>query len=242
MTAWQACDRSEADRMWHLMEQTATNLGQPTVRWFVGFLASHRAFVAADLDESQRLADEALTLGMETGQPDALNVFGAQVLRITRERDGAADLIPMLEQVVAENTDDDTARTMLARFYCDVGDLSATRNSIFQYVESSYRTIHRDLFWMTNLCTVADSLVDLRWKQAALPLLSLLAPYSLQWDEIGPTSNGPVALSVTRLAALVGDPELAETSFTTASALAERFGSPLYQAWTLLDWGRALLE
>lgn len=240
MTAWQACDRSEVDRMWQLMKQSAENIGQPTVRWFVGFLASHRAFVAAELDESQRLADENLKLGMETGQPDALNIFGAQVLRITRERDGASDLIPMLQQVVAENTDDDTANTVLGRFYCDIGDLDAARNSISQYVGNSFRTIRRDLFWMTSMSTIADTVADLGWQEAARSLLPQLAPYMHQWDVIGPSSNGPVALSVARLAALVGDSELAETGFTTALSLAERFVSPLYQARTLLDWGRAL--
>ncbi len=87
--AWQVCDRAEADRMWARMEYSASSLGQPLFRWFVGFLAGHRALVAGQLDESERLADEALNIGMETGQPDAFNIYGAQTLRIGRERDAA---------------------------------------------------------------------------------------------------------------------------------------------------------
>ena len=48
-------------------------------------------------------------------------------------------------------------------------------------------------------------------------------------------------VTVARLAALVGDSDLAETSFGSALEFAERFDSPLYRARTLLYWGSALL-
>ena len=165
--AWQACDRAETDRMWARMEHSASSLGQPIFRWFVGFLTAHRAMVAGQLDESERLAGEALNIGMETGQPDAFNIYGAQMLRIGRERDAAASFLPLLEEVVLENPDDETARTMLARLYCDLGEVERAREIAADYVENSYRSIERNGFRVTCLCSIAHTIADLEWTDAS---------------------------------------------------------------------------
>ena len=238
--AWQACDHEDVDRRWQRMQESAANIGQPSVNWFVTFLAAHRAMVAADLAECQRLADLALQLGMDTGQPDAFNIYGAQILRLTRERDEAQSLIPLLEQVTEDNPFDATARSMLARFYCDTAESDKARVCIERYVDDQFRSIRRDLFWMTCMCTIADTISDLVWTDAARGILPLLVPYSRQWDWVGPTSNGPVALSVARLANVVGDFDLADSCFSTSLELARDFRSPLYEARTFLDLARAL--
>ena len=121
VVAWQAVDRTEADRMWRIMEEAATALGQPTLRWLVAFMAAHRATVDGELAEAERLTEEALKFGMDTGQPDAFSVYGAQILRVAHERDTAEDFIPILEGVVESSPDDATAQTFLARLYCDLG-------------------------------------------------------------------------------------------------------------------------
>jgi DNA-binding SARP family transcriptional activator len=239
--AWRAGDRVEVDRMWTRMEHCVSTLRQPILRWLVEFLSAYRSFVAGRLDESERLAGAALNIGIETGQPDAFNFYGAQILRIGRERDAGEDFLPILEHVVVENPDDRTARTMLARLYCDTGRTDKAREIVEAYVASSFQ-VKRDVFRVSTLCSIAHSIADLGWKEAAEQLLPSLFRYRAQWGWVGPTSDGPVAGAVARLAALVDQTDLAESNFLAALELADRFESPLYRAQTLLHWGNSLRD
>jgi len=240
LVAWQAVDRTEADRMWEIMEEAATALGQPTLRWLVAFMAAHRATVVGELAEAERLTEEALKFGMDTGQPDAFSVYGAQILRIARERDMAENFIPILEGVVASSPDDATARSMLARLYCDLGRVEEARGCVEKYVNSNF-SIDRNVFWMCTLSLIADTLGDINWVEPALTLSELLRRYAGQWDWIGPTSNGPVARSAARLSVLVEDDGAADALFRQAVSISEAMRSPLHLAHSHLDWGRALV-
>jgi DNA-binding SARP family transcriptional activator len=239
VVAWQAVDRTEADRMWRIMEEAATALGQPTLRWLVAFMAAHRATVDGELAEAERLTEEALKFGMDTGQPDAFSVYGAQILRIARERDTAEDFIPILEGVVVSSPDDAAAQTLLARLYCDLGRFEEARGCVEPYVNTNF-SIHRNVFWMCTLSLIADTLGDINWVEPAPTLSVLIGRYAAQWDWIGPTSNGPVARVAARLSVLVEDDATADALFRQAVSISEAMRSPLHLAHSHLDWGRAL--
>ena len=241
IVALQAADRSEADRMWEMMQEASLTLGQPTIAWLVSFMNASRATVSGNFEEAAQLAEEALKLGTETGQPDAFNIYGAQVLRLSRETDKADDILPIVEGVVAASPDDITARAMMARLYCDLGRLHDARACVADYATGE-RSVVRNLFWTCTLSLIADTLADLDWAESANGFLKLLDPYTAQWDWASPSSNGPIARPVGRLAALTGDQTHAEECFERALSISETMGSILHAAHTHLDWGRFLAE
>jgi DNA-binding SARP family transcriptional activator len=237
--AWQSVVRSETDRTWNKMRDSALTLGQPTTSWFVAFMGAHRATVNGDFDEAVQLAEEALKLGTDTGQPDAFNIYGGQILRISRETDKAEDILPIVEGVVTTSLEDVTARAMLARLYCDLGRLNEAYTCI-EYQAVDPGGVVRNVFWACSLSLIADTVADLEWVEPAFTLFELLDPYAEQWDWVGPTSNGPIARVVGRLANLLGNQIRADGCFQRALSMSETMGSPLYVAHTRLDWGRAL--
>jgi len=237
---WQRADRPEVERMWQIMDRSATEFGQPTLLWMVRFLGAHRATMAAEFEEAERLAEEALQLGADTGQPDAFNVYGSQVLRLARERDRAADFVPIVEGVIAENPKDATARAALARIHCDRGEDEQARRLIAPWVENDFGSIVRDVFWLNIVASVADTICDLEWREPVATLLALLEPYADQWDWTSPPSLGPVARPVAKLLSMAGQQQRSDELFARAVRSAEEAESPLYAAHAVLDWGRAL--
>jgi len=119
--------------------------------------------------------------------------------------------------------------------------LDDARSAISPYIETGCSNVARDIYWMTTIELMADTVADLGWAEAAVMLLPLLQPYVDQWDSFSPSSNGPVARPVGRLSAIVSGKEESEAYFEQALAISDAMASPLHAAHTYLDWGRVLI-
>jgi len=53
-------------------------------------LRTHRALIAGDTDEAERLASECLAIGTDSGQPDADAIFAVQLLGVKGQREPPA--------------------------------------------------------------------------------------------------------------------------------------------------------
>ena len=60
----------------------ARRLGQPMLRWNAAFEEALLVMVDGNISEAERLAEDALELGVATGQPDALVFYGGQLIWI----------------------------------------------------------------------------------------------------------------------------------------------------------------
>ena len=224
------------------MDELSARIGQPIIRWILGFLGAQRATIDAEFDEAERLAEQALEVGIGTGQPDAFNIYGAQILRLGRERDVATDFIPVVEGVLKADPTNNGAKTMLARLYCDVGRLDDARATVAPYIERDCVDFHWGIYWVTSMELLADTVADLDWTEAANSMVVHLRPWAAQWDFVAPSSNGPVARPLGRLLATMGSDEEADQKFRLSLDISEAVNSPLHIAHTCLDWGRALVS
>ena len=66
-------------------------------------LGHARALIAGDTDRAEQLATEALQIGTDGGQPDAVIVFGAQFMIVSILRGTLSELVPLIEQTVADS-------------------------------------------------------------------------------------------------------------------------------------------
>jgi len=57
------------------MRSLVERLDQPMLHWSFLMLRTHRALIAGDTDEAERLASECLAIGTDSGQPDADAIF-----------------------------------------------------------------------------------------------------------------------------------------------------------------------
>src|ERR1041384_4091311 len=74
-TAGRAGDIDELDRCLDLQESLAAQLDLTYFRWVTTLNSAWRAQLAGDVARAEQLASQALTIGTEGGEPDAMVFF-----------------------------------------------------------------------------------------------------------------------------------------------------------------------
>ena len=92
-----------ADERLAEMSVIAARIPQPLVRWIYLYTASGRALFAGRLDEAEQLAGEALQVATDSGQPDAMAIFGAALVQIRWLQGRVGELVDLIAQAVEDN-------------------------------------------------------------------------------------------------------------------------------------------
>ena len=89
----EAGDVVEARRLSVQMDAAAERVGQPVMRWMTLYSAAQWSFLAGDTAAGEQLAEEALALGTEIGQPDALPYFATQLSHARWQQGRLAEVV-----------------------------------------------------------------------------------------------------------------------------------------------------
>ncbi len=202
-------------------------------RWIALVHQSWHACVAGHLADAESFNDRAFEVGIQSGQPDAFVLY-AGALFLLRDAAGRWDeLIPAMEQSVAENPDIAAFRACLAKSYAGVGRHEDARRLLDAEVEIGFQSVVRDVVWATTLCIYAQVAADLAATRAASLLLDRLRPHVHLIATDGAHVYQPIALAAGRLATHLDRPE-AMAWLRQAEELARRFDAPLWLAEALL--------
>jgi tetratricopeptide (TPR) repeat protein len=217
-------------------------LGQPMQRYYVIWLESTLALLEGRFDDAQRLADEALDIGIAMDNPDAFVVWGTQALILGWQRGKVEHLVEPARQLLEQFPELTAWPAAVALVEALSGHHDAARERL-QACTSNLDGIDFSATWvpamlaLTEVCRVVDA------PECAAPIYERLAPYaqticvvSLNLSEMGPVSR---ALGV--LASLMGDYARAEVHFTDALATSDRIGAPPHLARASVDFARMLL-
>ena len=99
--AMELCDFARADAALARIHAIAEQTRQPTLRWNVGFTAAAVRCTRGELEAGERLAEQALQIGQESGEPDAAMAYGATLITNRMYQGRGAEVIALLEQTVA---------------------------------------------------------------------------------------------------------------------------------------------
>ena len=83
---------------------SAERLGQPHPLWEARFSASTRAMLHGDSAEAERFANEGLEFALKTGEPDALTIFGVQIVGIRWQQGRLEEIVPLIREAVGANS------------------------------------------------------------------------------------------------------------------------------------------
>ncbi len=229
-----------AERMAQINE-LATAIGQPTLRWTVAWLTSVQALLAGDAARAEQLAVEGLQLGNDTGQPDALSIFGAQLLEIRHQQGRSAELVGLLAQTVADNPGLPAFRAALARAQVDVGEPDTARQALLEATADRFGGVPFDVVWLTGMALWAQVAVDLAEPGPAAVLSEVLAPWRDQIALVGPACQGAVVEYMGELAAVEGRSAEAAGLLGDAEECYRSIPAPFYLARTRIHLARVLL-
>ena len=239
LAAVQAGDFEMARRCLETMRAVISGLRQPTMMWVTLFNDAAEALLSGDPDRAEQLATAALEIGTESGQPDAFGFYGAEMIGVRRQQGRYGELLPMIEQVAAENPALPVFRATLAEGHMEAGHIDIARQML-EAAAADLSSLPYDVVWIFAVASYADVAAELHAEEPARRLLELLVPFDDQVLFIGATAGCPVAYYCGSLESVLGRYEEAETHFAKATELNARGQLEFAAAATHLQWGRML--
>jgi class 3 adenylate cyclase len=239
MAAVQAGDFDMARRCLATMHAVIKGLRQPTMMWVTLFNDAADALLAGDPDRAERLATAALEMGMESGQPDAFGFYGAEMIGVRRQQGRYGELVPLIEQMAAENPALPVFRATLAEGHMEAGNFDTARQML-EAAAVELASLPYDVVWIFAVASYADVATELRAEAPAQLLLDLLAPFDEQVLFIGATAGSAVAYYCGCLESVLGRYNEAEWHFAKAAEINARGQMEFAAAVTHLQWGGML--
>jgi len=218
----------------------SNSLRQPTLMWMTAFKEAGDAIMAGDPERAEQLATVALDMGTDSGQPDALAIYGSQLMYVRQQQGRLGELVSLIDQAVTENPGLPAFRPVLAAAQLEAGNDATALDLLDADASEGFESLPLDFIWMMGVTTYALVAVELRATGPARTLYDLLAPYHEQVPFIGTLGFFPAALALGGLASVLGRYDAAEAHFTHATELTTRGGMKFFATRTQLDWGRML--
>ena len=239
LAAVQAGDFEMARRCLATMRAVIKGLRQPTMIWVVLFNDAADALLSGDPDRAEQLAAAAFEIGTESGQPDAFGFYGAEMIGVRRQQGRYGELVPMIEQVAAENPALPVFRATLAEGHLEAGNVDVA-HQMLEAAAANLSSLPYDVVWIFAVASYADVAAELCAKAPAQLLLDLLAPFDDQVLFIGATAGSPVAHYCGSLESVLGRYNEADKHFAQAAELNASGQMEFAAAVTHLQWGRML--
>jgi tetratricopeptide (TPR) repeat protein len=223
-------------------QAAAADLGQPTLSWAARFVAAAWALLRGELQTAEQLAEQALQIGQDAGEPDALFMYASCVgnIRLLQGRD--QELIVKIERSVAAYPAVPVWRARLAQQLC-WADRPAEAAAIVRDVAADrFASIPWDLARLTALVYFAEAAAMSGELDAAPILYELIEPYGgqLVWTSVGAYGHASMYLGL--LAAALGRHRQADEQFAIATEFHETNGLLVWAARTHLGWAEALAK
>ncbi|HTC80611.1 MAG TPA: hypothetical protein VK848_03685, partial [Acidimicrobiia bacterium] len=214
-----------------LARRAALELAEPVLRWFVAMPEAVLAMTTGDLDEGERLVEEAFEVGAGTGQPDASLAFGAQLFTLRLLQGRLAEVGDDLVDAVAGNDAGPVLEAGLAWLACEVGQADASREILHRLAADGFGTVPADLSWLAAMVACAEVAARLGDQAHAAALVPLLEPYRDQFVTIAATVWwGSVAHYLGRLQTCLGRFYEAEADLAAAADAYTRLGAEPWAA------------
>ncbi|MBX3287434.1 MAG: AAA family ATPase, partial [Actinobacteria bacterium] len=133
----ETCDRDAYQELTRLQDGIIDRL-PARHQWSYTYERAYLALVDGDLDEAERLAEAALNIGLESGQPDAFQVFGMEFANLREAQGRFGELVPMVEDTLRDTPGLTGFRAVLAQACAEAGDLERTRELLIAAREAGF--------------------------------------------------------------------------------------------------------
>jgi class 3 adenylate cyclase len=144
------------------------------------WLHVHRAMwslVAGDLEEAERIANQALSYGLRVWSDVALQQYGVHLAYIRYFQGRLEELVQVLE-AAAERNQQPAWRTAMAWAHSSLGNAEKAREYLMAFAEDDFASIPSDTNWPAGISLLAQSAHELGEVEVCEKLYPLLLPYA----------------------------------------------------------------
>jgi tetratricopeptide (TPR) repeat protein len=235
--ACRAGDRVEADAALGRQIEHTERARQPLLVFLLANALALRAIGEGRLDEGERLAEDMLEVGSESGQPDAL-VFMSAHVGLLWEEGRRADEANALYSAAA--TVLPTAGAILIHALAELGDTDRARELWRDLTANGLPEIPTDLLWGFGMSSLAAASWFLDDSTHAAELAEQLERMAGQLTCSGAGFHGAVDHYRGLLSTLRGDYDHAEECFAAAERLESGMDHVPRVCRTLMAWSEAI--
>jgi DNA-binding SARP family transcriptional activator/tetratricopeptide (TPR) repeat protein len=197
------------------------------------------AHIQGRLADAERLADEVVAWS-----PTQIHEGTRLMLRlfIRREQKRCREIEAPLEQLLTHYPKQSGARALSVYFAFEASDLSRAREIVDRFAANDFSSLDGDILRPCALVALAEAAATLHDRERASVLCELLRPFAGQLIVMfdGASCLGTADRHLGMLAATLERFDEAEHWFSSALALEERIGAPLFAARTRRWYARAL--
>jgi DNA-binding SARP family transcriptional activator/tetratricopeptide (TPR) repeat protein len=211
-------------------------------RWLLTVFRANHAHLGGRLEQCERLAHDALAHRFEGRDEIASHTFAAQMLVVRREQGRLDELVPSIEDVVAEYPQFAGWRCTLAYIYAQLERRAQAREELEALVHADFCDVPRDAFWLWNMSMLCEVVVFLGDAPRARLLYKLLLPYTDRCVVlVALLCQGSAARPLGLLATTLSHYDDAARHFEHALRMNAQIRSPLWIARTQHEYARMLL-
>src|SRR4051794_3507806 len=217
-----------------------------TAQPFILHVAEHYAAAIAigdgRLGEAEALATRSRDWGRLLTGRDASGSYGIQMFSLRREQGRLAELAPVIRILAGEPREHGPWRPGLASLLAELGMEAEARRELARVAAGGLEP-YRESLWLASLTYLADAAASLGDEAIAALVYPELAPLAGQTVMIGHLVAwyGAADRHLGKLAATLGERELAEEHFERAMELDRRTGGATWVAHTAYEHARLLL-
>jgi tetratricopeptide (TPR) repeat protein len=234
-------DVDRADEEFEECIHLALEVRQPYNLWQVGTLRAMRALLEGHFEEAERLAADALAIGQEAQNLNAVQLFGVQLLALRREQGRFGELEEPLRAFAREYP------TLpwgvgLALLLAEQGRMDDARAELMPIAADGFAGVRRNMFWLPAMALSIEACALLGERALCHRLYELLRPYEERYLILAPVvaCYGSVARFLGLAATAAGLFEQAESHFEQALVANDRLRARPWIAHAHHDYARML--
>jgi DNA-binding SARP family transcriptional activator len=235
-------DSAAVERERRTLERLADGLGEPKARVLATNVRAGQAHMEGRMEDCERLAHEALGLGLAEGADEsAIQSFGALVASVRREQGRFTEIVEAVEAFARQQPHMAGWRAALAYVYTELGRLVEARAELDALAPDDFAAVPRDGLWPISIAQLAQVVSRLDDAPRAAVLYRLLLPLERHCIvSINVLSWGSAARSLGLLATTLGRYDEATRHFEHALEVNASLGATLWVARTRTDYARLL--
>ncbi len=235
-------DRAGMEAALEVAASLAREIGQPHLSWQVLYLRCLLVLFGGDADEADRLAAAGLEISSESGQPDALVIYGANLINIRLHQDRLEEILPFIAEAAAANPGLPSFAAAHAMALCETGRTDDARPLLDAARAADFHRSAYDYVWLTTVTVWAVVAAELEDAAAAAVLFEQLAPYEEQGVSSGASFSGTAGAFLAGLAAVLGRDDEALGLFERADSRLAALDAPYWRARNQVEWACVLLR
>src|SRR5829696_5164534 len=237
-------DMAAVDRELAIYARLADELRMPEHSWLTTALRGMRALLDGDIDEAERLAQEARRAGDRAEQPLAQQYYGIHMIQIRSMQGRAGELLPAVRDLAERFPGIPAWRTGKVTLAARSGDNELAKRELDRYAADDYSVLPRDVNWFAAMSLIGEAIAIIRDAGHAERVYEQLLP----WEGVvivvarAAACNGPVDRVLGLLAQTMGRLDDAERHLGKAMEIATRMEDRPATALCGLALAELLLE